>query len=903
MIDNSTHYFPYPFTYQPDPIITRIEPAESFLSGGRLMLIYGQHLSSPQSIKLMLYHEHKHQIINGTSCMSRDDSLIICMSPAIQRSVLLSNYHQQHAHYQYQSPLSLGLSESSSSQPTDNWTPSSPDSIQLANSNQSMSWNPLEYRAGGIKLRMFLIMDEVKSVRNLDEYYHHLPHHLTYFEDPRLFKLTGGLVEYSDELIIEGANLEMAQLEQDIRIQIGHPHQDQHQNQVCLLKRIESNRLYCQPPPMVAAQFEPATGKLLERANLPIVGLVGSNLIYHLGHMQYSSQQYLPVATNTNANKPANNFGAHQSQLGDQQFASSAGELASMMSSINGLHHSFSPIGVANPGDATPELTSANTPQLASSTQAPQLAAAIMIVLSSVSFLVALVACLVRFGVKRGSNSKFFTSSSLATTATTATNSSSTNNQRLDDDDASMSKYEREYKRIQLQMGSLDINGQPIGGAVGRVSSSSIIGLGGAANQANERGPRFGSILAASGSTTTTATSGQQLLFSPAPNHCSRARQMSWRALDYITSGIGSIGSLGIGSSNMTSSRTARAAGNECASTASLVTRMTNNNRGNRKQAATATSKLLYPLAGNVDSYQHHNLHQQQSIGLVAKLTPNGNIISNSSAGPTQPALTCSRTGAQPTGHPFHFGLAQANDITSIDNNQDNYHITHLNQHQRRQSPTGTNYHHYHQPLTLGRDGSLTSVGGPKSQLVSSGPMPTSTNNHVHPRLLMRPPNGDDNSNNNNGNNLIASAPTTTTSISCSSSPSSSGSSASSSQQSSPGGSSTLSQNNKKNNIDKREQQNRSFRSSLIQDNDRCSNLKGNSTNDSYQVTSSSDFEPAPSHFGQHSPMKHQSLVHQQQLRNLNNWTQEAPSTVLPYAVIEACNLTMEGKNAIKNYV
>lgn len=349
MVDNSTHTLPFPFTYQPDPIITSIEPAESFLSGGRLILISGHHLASPQSTKLMVYHEHKHSIVNGTNCITQNDTLITCLTPAISRDLLAQ---------------------------LNSFGASSAEGSSFPAAQQDWQTN-LSYDNGGLKLKMSLFMDDVKSVRNLDEYYHHLPHYITYYEDPQLFRLPNQVVDFSDELVIAGENLKMRQLDRDMLITIG--------SSICPIKSLSPNQVVCEPPQRVEPVFD-TSGRLVEKPLLPIVALIGSNLGYQIGHMQYSSRRYQLVDPSTNLNSQASN----------SQFPGAV-------------------LGSSNDSTTT---TSISSPSVT-----------ILICLSLLGFIVGFAATFM-FALSRFRHSK----------------------------------AEREYKRIQLQMGSLDVNGQPING-------------------------------------------------------------------------------------------------------------------------------------------------------------------------------------------------------------------------------------------------------------------------------------------------------------------------------------------------------------------------------------------------------------------------------------------------------
>lgn len=783
IIDNSTHYFPLPFTYQPDPIITAIEPAESFLSGGRLLLITGHHLSSPQSIRLMLYQEHKHLPINGTSCVSKNDSLIACLTPAIPRSLVVSSLqsqaqsfqsnHNQYHYYNSYGPSANGQINTSTNSST----------AELAAADLLTS------QGGGFKLRMYLMMDDVKSVRNLEDYYHHLPHFLTYFEDPKLHRLSGGLVEYSPELMIEGENLQMSQLDQDILITIGT-------RASCQIKSIDSQRLVCEPPAKIEAQYDLESGRLLERANLPIVGLVGSHLSFALGHMQYTSQQYLPATTN-------------------QQQQQRAAELQVSRLPTDNLQAGAAAV---SSNDSMPATTS------------------IVLLLSAVSFVVSLLAALV-FALHR----------------------------------SRQSKKERQYKRIQLQMGSLDINGQPII-------------LGSNPSNPNNNAPFGGGLFAAQGATLMVSSAHQANggAMCPALQHTlltnnnsnqrqqqqhyyvqqpttgaqspslassffERARQMRLRALDYIT---GQRSSGLAASSTSTSSSLVFANGATssptCGKNSSAGLMVVNKGSSllyygnNPNNNGTSSSLFSGPLAGDLIQQQ-----QQQHNLVLSKLTPNGKIVSANTQTTLQRRLMLNQG-------------ANNNTVTSLlrsaNSREPNYVAATSASNATLNFASNPMVHSY---------AALTSSTSP---LVSYS---SNYNNNINlaEHNVQPDPNTFDNDNGNSHKHVTSAtngrqgkdcgvAANSPASSSYSSTRSSSNpSSGSSSQQCSPGSSTRTP-------ISSRQAQNQQTSSAVNhQENDRPNRT------------------------------------------TLNSWMQNAPSTVVPYSVIEACNLTLEGINAIKHYV
>lgn len=399
-IDNSTHYLPYPFTYQPDPIITAIEPAESFVSGGRLVMVQGNYLSSPQTIQLLVYNEHKHNIINGTACIKQNDTLVTCLTPAISAELIDS--------------LAASGPQSSFNSPQTAYDaadllPSELNDLAMtgtlgssSSNNNSRRLRATSYEMGGLKLKMMLIMDDVRSVRNLDEYYHHLPHYLTYFDDPKLYPLQNTVVDYTDELVIFGENLRMKQLDQDMLVTIGS-------QSTCAIKIVLPEQIVCEPPAKIAPVYDAQTGQLIDRPLLPVVVLIGAHLRFQVGLMQYSSSQYLSA--------PINN----PSRFIDQQ------RLLQPPSSINTIyglqHNSLRNMMLPSSGDSSSQMSQEITD---SNNNASSVLAYLLAILSVVGFVTGF-AVTFMFALSR----------------------------------FRQSKADREYKRIQLQMGSLDINGQP----------------------------------------------------------------------------------------------------------------------------------------------------------------------------------------------------------------------------------------------------------------------------------------------------------------------------------------------------------------------------------------------------------------------------------------------------------
>jgi plexin A len=131
----------------------------------------------------------------------------------------------------------------------------------------------------GIKLRIGFVMDDVQSVRELEQFYPQLPSNLVYVSDPKLFPFDDkGVKLYKGEsLVIEGENLRLATTELEVNVTIG--------TRTCNLTSLSMTQLVCLPP-----EVQPlGTDEIGRRTDndLPSVVVRVGNIRYEIGYLRY----------------------------------------------------------------------------------------------------------------------------------------------------------------------------------------------------------------------------------------------------------------------------------------------------------------------------------------------------------------------------------------------------------------------------------------------------------------------------------------------------------------------------------------------------------------------------------------------------------------------------------------
>lgn len=81
-IDNANLTINKPFVYTENPIIKRISPDQSYLSGGRIVNVFGERFQSIQTPKMSVYY--RKQLINETYCTIVNNTLMQCPTPSVK---------------------------------------------------------------------------------------------------------------------------------------------------------------------------------------------------------------------------------------------------------------------------------------------------------------------------------------------------------------------------------------------------------------------------------------------------------------------------------------------------------------------------------------------------------------------------------------------------------------------------------------------------------------------------------------------------------------------------------------------------------------------------------------------------------------------------------------------------
>ncbi|UYV78867.1 plexB [Cordylochernes scorpioides] len=224
-IDHALLSLPHPFTYTPDPTIQRIQPLKSFVSGGRSVNVVGTDFRSVLQPRMVVFHNGTS--VNETVCEVVSDSRLVCPSPAVNSLV---------------------------------------ESYQGG------------YSRGGWRLRVGFIMDDVLSVRQLQDHFPSLHSDLLYVPDPVLFPFKDIKLYKGESLVIEGENIQLSITEAEVSVFVG--------SKVCNVTSLANSQLVCLPP----AEQPAGTDEMGRRtaSGLPaVVVRFGHSLRFHLGPLQY----------------------------------------------------------------------------------------------------------------------------------------------------------------------------------------------------------------------------------------------------------------------------------------------------------------------------------------------------------------------------------------------------------------------------------------------------------------------------------------------------------------------------------------------------------------------------------------------------------------------------------------
>lgn len=277
------------FNYTVDPKIMQIKPLKSFKSGGRMITVHGTNLHTIQKPQMeVLFGD---ETINTTDCTVINPNQMECPSPSVndkfksyfiaQKSKVKRNVLNKIDAY----PIVVGTPSRESTPSYSSFsymTPSVAYAIQETQLNFQISF----------------IMDNVKSVRDLNKHFQHIRSNLIYVDDPLFFPFLNSIRLYKgDTLVVEGENLNLASDESDVIVTVGQ--------QQCNVTSLALAQLVCTPP----AQQPPSTD---ENGNendidLPLVVVrVGQRLRFPLGYLKYDllkpyafSQAMIVIAAST----------------------------------------------------------------------------------------------------------------------------------------------------------------------------------------------------------------------------------------------------------------------------------------------------------------------------------------------------------------------------------------------------------------------------------------------------------------------------------------------------------------------------------------------------------------------------------------------------------------------------
>lgn len=229
-----------PFNYTQDPTIMEIKPLTSYISGGRMIFVHGTNLDSIQNPEMEVYsYGNSKMPINRTTCTVLSSTQMECPSPAVNRQF------QEHARGKR--------------------------ALKKLSSIKAME--------AQLILRIGFIMDEVKSVRDLEKHFPNLRSQIVYLENPKFFQFPNGVYLFKGEtLVIEGENLNTASEEADVIVTVG--------TRACNVSGLASVQLVCYPPEIQPSDTD-ENGEKTDTSLPLVVVRVGKNLRFPIGYIKY----------------------------------------------------------------------------------------------------------------------------------------------------------------------------------------------------------------------------------------------------------------------------------------------------------------------------------------------------------------------------------------------------------------------------------------------------------------------------------------------------------------------------------------------------------------------------------------------------------------------------------------
>lgn len=307
------------FYYMQDPIITKIFPTRSYLSGGRPINVFGANLTAIQTPRMAII-DASGKKINESICILQDDSRMQCPSPAVNLMLMDLEWSEQHIG-QYES-------QTFSQQASSTWAP-------IVSTQQQPSTNTIKFAPTfpgnnqqqpdeSVKFRLSFIMDNVWRLRDLQGSFPGLNTEIIYTSDPKLYPFASNQYKDAQEtskllstasteqqtntitanqhqqqpqqlyqvdsdtyllqpgeplLILYGENLRTAVSEYEITVTVG---QD-----LCNLTQLTPTKLVCLVPLDHMPTPTDEDGHQTSRALPLVIVRIGFNLRFELGYVQY----------------------------------------------------------------------------------------------------------------------------------------------------------------------------------------------------------------------------------------------------------------------------------------------------------------------------------------------------------------------------------------------------------------------------------------------------------------------------------------------------------------------------------------------------------------------------------------------------------------------------------------
>ncbi|KAH7644557.1 plexin-b [Dermatophagoides farinae] len=306
MIDGANYTLANPFLYTADPTIDRIEPLQSFFSGGRMITVTGSQFTSIQQPRMLVFvpritqsHHNHHQ----QKQINHHYPTVWTPTYNGHNNNNNNHHHHHHHHYIHNNHQQLQQPKMDLNNNPNQGMINIIDQYRLINESICTIHSPIKMLCQSPMINGDLQLLASNLILELDKYYPHVDSNMLYVSDPIIYSLNNGqgksitigghnnndnhndnvLPFKGDVIIVEGENLAVLLLNEfELNITIGQ--------QRCNLTSVNMRQIICQPP-----VYPPAPTDELGRRNsieLPAIVLKIGNMRRHLGYIYYSDYFY-----------------------------------------------------------------------------------------------------------------------------------------------------------------------------------------------------------------------------------------------------------------------------------------------------------------------------------------------------------------------------------------------------------------------------------------------------------------------------------------------------------------------------------------------------------------------------------------------------------------------------------